>query len=96
MFWTTNYDIYNLLLIINNKVNQIMTAIDDLNATITSLQTNFQMLDTAIQSEIQALKDALANNNTAAVEAAANSISAVSSKMVEDAQALTSSVPVQP
>ena len=69
-----------------------MAAIDDLNAAVTTLTTNFAAADTAIQAEITALTAALAANNTAAIEAAATNISAISTKMATDTAALAASL----
>jgi hypothetical protein len=70
----------------------IMAAIDDLNAAVATLSTNFAAADTAIQAEIAALTTALATNNTAAIEAAATNISAISAKVASDTAALAASV----
>jgi hypothetical protein len=83
---------YKTLRIILERVEYIMTSIDNLNAVVADLQDKFTSLDNAIQGEVQALKDAQSRDDTAAVDAAANSISLVSSQISKDAQILTDSV----
>jgi len=78
------------------REHAIMAAIDDLNAAVATLSTNFTAADAAIQNEIAALTAALATNNSAAVEAAATSISAISAKMATDTAALVASLPAPP
>ena len=72
---------------------KVMAAIDDLNAAVATLTSNFTNADAAIQAEITALTAALAANNTAAISAAAANISAISSKMATDTAALAASLP---
>lgn len=75
------------------KDTKIMAAIDDLNAAVATLSTNFTAADAAIQAEIAALETALSSGNDTAVEAAATNISAISSKMATDTAALVASLP---
>ncbi len=86
----------HILYLILNRLDLIMAALDDLNTAVTQLAANFTALDTAIQAEIKALTDALAAGNPVAVSTAAANISAVSAKMATDAAALVASVPVAP
>lgn len=69
-----------------------MSEIDDLNAAVATLSTNFTTLDNAIQAEISAMQTALTAGNPAAVKAAATNISNLSAKMASDAAALTASL----
>ncbi len=95
--------IHSNQLVIIGKLNELLTkettlmaAIDDLNAAVATLTSNFAAADTAIQNEIAALTAALAANNTAAIEAAATNISTISSKMATDTAALVASLPPAP
>jgi uncharacterized protein YlxW (UPF0749 family) len=74
------------------KETMLMAAIDDLNAAVATLSTNFTAADAAIQNEIAALTAALASNNTAGIEAAVTNIGAISANMASDTAALAASL----
>ena len=86
---------YKLDLILE-RLQLIMTAIDDLNGAVTALTDGFTTLDTAIQAELTAITGALASNNTTAIETSVANISKITSTMAADAAALTASLPVVP
>lgn len=75
------------------KERMTMAAIDDLNAAVATLSTNFTAADAAIQAEIAALTAALASNNTAAIQTAVTNIGAISANMASDTAALAASLP---
>jgi hypothetical protein len=83
----------DILLQIRTQGVKNMAALDDAVAT---LQANFTTLDSAIQAEIAALQAALAANNQTGVNQAIANISQVSSKMADDAKALTDSTAAPP
>lgn len=76
-----------------------MTATDNLNTALTTLETNMTAHDTAIQAELAEIKTLLANNggqNDAAIQAAADRVSAISSKVSQETSDLTASLPTSP
>jgi hypothetical protein len=74
------------------KESKLMTAVDDLNAGVATLVSNFATLDAAIQAGIAKIIAANNNDDSAAVEAAAQNILKVSGQMATDAQNLSATL----
>lgn len=70
----TDKQVLRLLIEINEKVNYLMTALDDLNAAVATLTTS-------ISAEIAALTAAQAGNDDAGVEAAVANLNALNTKI---------------
>src|ERR1700730_12550463 len=80
-------ELREMLAVITNREETIMSAKDDLNNAVTALTTGFNALDTTIQPELAAIVAAAGGN--AVIEQAVANIAAVTTGMAKDAAALT-------
>jgi (p)ppGpp synthase/HD superfamily hydrolase len=63
-------------------------SLEDFEATLVALRSNFQSMDKSVQEQVKSAKEASAANNKSAVESALAEISKVSTTMSKDAQTL--------
>lgn len=78
---------YNELSFLNIKANLIMSALDDLNAAITSLTAS-------VSAEITALQTAMAGSDTAGIEAAVSNLQSLNTQLQNSLVPATAPAPV--